>query len=433
MATSLRRLCRLKCQPRNQVLSLDLFNVQITLEYTSTSAAGLRPNPTPSDDFNDAWNTENNTANYRRNQTQPIVLPSVVSQPSVAAFEATSMPEDDPFVVDPNLKNLTMKPQSFQSREIAWRSQPLCTLDQTLRPQSARPSNNSNFTQRLAPLDQNVLALLDPLLSNNAKSVSSTQPTTSVKTATPAKTTAQQATSSPKQIALPPETVAKLNQTASVTRPQSNNHYKTAPSALNVLAFVDPQKSNHQQKNEPKLTQQSATTQASTPAWTYLPPSTAASSSKRAQSNTIASTAAMLTTDKVSQESSPGSSKLIQTLPKQQPTTVILPPKTYPYVPASSLLPPPSELAISTSTSNSQGGGSLLPPPSQLLLSGLKAEPTTSEVKSKSTDSAYGSLTSNSSTSRLTTIGANLITEPFGGPVSRIGECIGFSFLFGVF
>jgi hypothetical protein len=177
------------------------------------------------------------------------------------------------------------------------------------------------------------------------------------------------------------------------------------------LAFVS--NKNPQNRQPPKVvTQQvatqptqSPTTKTNPPGWTYLPPNTlvsAPSNNKSVQQSPVSNTAI--------NKPAPSTS--------QQPLTSPTSKSSSHYVPVSSLLPPPSELATSSASSSSTTNGSLLPPPSQLLLSGLKAE---SEVKSKSSDSAYGSLTSNSSASRLT---ASLMNDPFIGAntIPRIGN-----------
>lgn len=65
-------------------------------------AAVSRPQTTSAHNFNDAWNQPASAqaisiATHRRNQTQPVVLPSVVSRPTTVV--ETSTPENDPFVV----------------------------------------------------------------------------------------------------------------------------------------------------------------------------------------------------------------------------------------------------------------------------------------------------------------------------------------------
>jgi hypothetical protein len=270
--------------------------------------------------------------NHRRNQTQPIVLPSV---------NTVETSENDPFFVDPNLKNLSIKPKPIEWRQTT-------TINDYPRPQSARITDNFNFAPKVEPLDQSILALLDPLMSNNSKVP-------------------------PQQIA-PTKPVAVS--TAAVPRPQSN--FNTAPSALNVLAYVS---SSNKPNGQPKLSTQQAPLPQSVNAWTYLPPTTSISATIPA---------------KVTTQSTSNKFVLPGTSPSTSKPAQIITTTKSPYVPISSLLPAPSELAVSTSSNSTNSAGSLLPPPSELLLSGLKT------TNSKGADSAYGSLTSNSSVSRLT-------------------------------
>lgn len=273
-------------------------------------------------------------------------------------------------------------------------------MDQHPRPQSARLNNSFTFTPKPVPLDQNVLALLDPLLSNNAKAIQQHQQVANKPTKT-----------EPIIKQEPTRTIT----TNSVPRPQSVSQFNTAPSALNVLAFV-----SNKQNGQPKLTsvsqqsipEPSQTSQAkpSTSGWTYLPPTTLPTTNKITQPSKVAIPSTSQTVAKPAQQngqpsiqpvSSSNQTKPVQTTPKTSSN----------YVPASSLLPPPSELAV-PSKSTPSTNNSFLPPPSQLLLSGLKNDPliATTEVKSKTSDSAYGSLTSNSSASRLT---STLLNDQF--------------------
>ncbi|KAI6191231.1 Non-specific protein-tyrosine kinase [Aphelenchoides bicaudatus] len=446
-----------------------------TSQQNYTTTAVPRPKPNLPHNFNDAWNQPataqaptfqptpqqipqpksieqtsvqqaTSIAHHRRNQTQPVVLPSVVSRPATTV--ETPMPENDPFFIDPNLKNFTIKPQPIQiqqqASEISWRPQSIARMDQFSRPQSARFDNSFTFTPKPAPaVDQSILALLDPLVSVNAKAVSPPQ----LQSAVTGPPKLQKVEQGPKSVVLPPETAAKINQSAALPRPQSASHYNTAPSALNVLAFVS-QNGNHQLNGQPKLTTQQPTSnpaKTAAHAWTYLPPSTLSTApSNKTLTNTTstASNQSTVVQNAVKATAPSATSQPVQNVvktptPVQQipatgvqntnkpinyasmPTTVSIPPKTSHYVPASTLLPPPSELASSSSSTPTNSAGSLLPPPSQLMLSGLKNEPLASEVKPKSSDSAYGSLTSNSSASRLT-----LITDPFavngGGAIPRM-------------
>ncbi|KAI6173971.1 Non-specific protein-tyrosine kinase [Aphelenchoides besseyi] len=350
--------------------------------------------------------------------TQPAVSTAPISSSTAPSNSLTTQSnlaieslEDDPFVVDPTLKSLSLRNHtSTQQTAIPWRGtqtvQPL-PIHSIQRPQSARLNDEHKITQKSTQLDPTLLALLDPLISAKAQ----TQPTQSngtiqqiatqkvqsrpqsnVKIVSQTKTTDTSTSLQSTSIKQPIQTTTTSTNSSNPRINPSNRHSVT-PSALNVLAYVTNNGTSNVKKDQSIQQKQMVTAQPSNPTpWSYFPPSATLQPTSQSAKTTVSETP----------RPSPVTQPLANTSNLSSNSSVNLP------------LQPVSTVSVA-STSNpptSRPASSLLPAPSQLLLDGFKKE-TTSSLSARTSDSAYGSLNSNSSVSKFTFNGSGLISDQF--------------------
>ncbi|KAI6205856.1 Non-specific protein-tyrosine kinase [Aphelenchoides besseyi] len=360
-----------------------------------------------------------NFNNFISQPTQSAVLTTPISFTTTTTNSLTTQSnlaieslENDPFVVDPTLKSLSLRTHTpTQPTAITWREpqtvQPL-PVHSIQRPQSARLNDEHKTTQKSTQLDPTLLALLDPLISAKAQTQSvqsngsvqqtttqkvQSRPQSNVKIVSQTKTTV---TSTPLQSTSTKQPIQTTTTSTNSSNPRINpsNRHSATPSALNVLAFVTNNGTSNAKKDQSIQQKQTVTAQPSnsTP-WSYFPPSATLQPTNQLTKTTVSETP--------------------RPSPSTQPST-----NTSALLSNSSANPPlqPVSTVTVASTSNpptSQPASSLLPAPSQLLLDGFKKETTSSSLSARTSDSAYGSLNSNSSVSKLTFNGNGLLSDQF--------------------